>query len=211
MRKGAFLALMQLDGSADAVWQLTGASARLRIDLLRAAAAAPEGPALDSLRAAVLPWFRDAVAAGAAAGTAAAAGDRPLRAPRAPGPGTVLSVTEVQVFSRGENVARKGTATQSSIVAGGATGGHARRAIDGGVEPACRPARIRSRARSSSRAPNRIPGGSWTSAPSSRSTPSPCGPRPPTRGPASIVTVLDANRKPVFVQDALRLQAPMTR
>ena len=39
-------------------------------------------------------------------------------------------------MSRGENVARKGTATQSSIVAGGATGGHAFRAIDGGVDMA---------------------------------------------------------------------------
>jgi plastocyanin len=53
-----------------------------------------------------------------------------------PGRAQVLSVTEVEVMSRGENVARKGTATQSSIVAGGATGGHAPRAIDGGVDMA---------------------------------------------------------------------------
>ena len=64
VRQGAFLALLRLDGSADAVWRLTGASARLRTDLLRAAAAAPAGPAVDSLRAAVLPWLRDAVATG---------------------------------------------------------------------------------------------------------------------------------------------------
>ena len=87
VRQGALLALLRLDGSADAVWRLTGGSARLRMDLLRAAAAAPEGPAVDSLRAAVLPWFRDAVASRHAAGTAAAASDRPLRPPRAPGPG----------------------------------------------------------------------------------------------------------------------------
>ena len=62
VRQGALLALLRLDGSADAVWRLTGASARLRMDLLRAAAAAPEGPAVDSLRAAVLPWLRDGVA-----------------------------------------------------------------------------------------------------------------------------------------------------
>ena len=87
VRQGALLALLRLDGSADAVWRLTGASARLRMDLLRAAAAAPEGPAVDSLRAAVLPWLRDAVASRRRAGTAAAAGDRPLRPARAPGPG----------------------------------------------------------------------------------------------------------------------------
>ena len=47
----------------------------------------------------------------------------------------MLSVTEVQVFSGGENVAMKGTATQSSVLAGGGTGGHAFRAIDGGLDP----------------------------------------------------------------------------
>ena len=126
VRQGALLALLRLDGSADAVWRLTGTSARLRMDLLRAAAAAPEGPAIDSLRAAVLPWFRDATATGAPlAPPQPPVTGRYVRLVR-PGRATVLSVTEVQVFSGGENVAMKGTATQSSTLAGGATGGHAR-------------------------------------------------------------------------------------
>ena len=105
------------------------------MDLLRAAAAAPAGPAVDSLRAAVLPWFRDGVASGTPlAPPQPPVTGRYVRLVR-PGRATVLSVTEVQVFSGGENVAMKGTATQSSTLAGGATGGHAPRAIDGGLEP----------------------------------------------------------------------------
>ena len=61
VRQGALLALLRLDGSADAVWRLTehlGAAAD-RICCARRPTA-PEGPATDSLRAAVLPWLRDA-------------------------------------------------------------------------------------------------------------------------------------------------------
>jgi azurin len=49
----------------------------------------------------------------------------------------ILRLAEVQVFSQGQNIAAKGTATQSSTVAGGtAIGGHASRAIDGRIDTA---------------------------------------------------------------------------
>jgi glucose/arabinose dehydrogenase/azurin len=209
VREGALLALLRLDGSADAVWRLTGTSARLRMDLLRAAAAAPEGPAVDSLRAAVLPWLRDAVATGAAlAPPQPPLTGRYVRLVR-PGRATVLSVTEVQVFSGGENVAVKGSATQSSTLAGGATGGHAPRAIDGGLEP-------------------NLPAGTdplkgtvqFTSTEQDPWWELDLGVERPidtialwaasadTRN-GLYVSILDANRRPVFVQDGLRLQAPM--
>ena len=151
VREGAFLALMQIDGDAAPAWQLASASPRLRIDLLRGATMLGSGPALDTLRTLLLPSLR-AASAGAANGAfgerTLPTGERALPAVAAPvtgryvrlvrpGRAQVLSVTEVEVLSRGENVARKGTATQSSIVAGGATGGHALRgAIDGGVDMA---------------------------------------------------------------------------
>ncbi len=108
---------------------------RLRIDLLRGASKLGQGPALDSLQTLLVPALRTASAAGAVRQVAAPVTGRYVRLVR-PGRAQVLSVTEVEVMSRGENVARKGTATQSSIVAGGATGGHAPRAIDGGVDMA---------------------------------------------------------------------------
>jgi glucose/arabinose dehydrogenase/azurin len=209
VRQGALLALLRLDGSADAVWRLTGASARLRTDLLRAAASAPEGPAVDSLRAAVLPWLRDATTTGAAlAPPQPPVTGRYVRLVR-PGRATVLSVTEVQVFSGGENVAMKGSATQSSTLAGGATGGHAARAIDGGLEPD-------------------LPAGTdplkgtvqFTSAEQDPWWELDLGAERPidtvalwaasgdTRNGLHL-SILDASRTPVFVQDGLRLQAPM--
>src|SRR4029453_14725470 len=48
----------------------------------------------------------------------------------APGAERTLRLAEVQVMSAGENVALRGKATASSIVAGGATGGQPERAID---------------------------------------------------------------------------------
>jgi hypothetical protein len=68
--------------------------------------------------------------------TAAPAGqeDRPVTGRfvrvEIPGDGKILSLAEVQVFSRGENVARKGQASQSSTD----FGGDAARAVDGTTE-----------------------------------------------------------------------------
>jgi glucose/arabinose dehydrogenase/plastocyanin len=135
VREGAFLALMQIDGNATAAWELASSSPRLRIDMLRGATKLPAGPALTSLQGLLLPSLRTASTPGAPRQVAAPVTGRYVRLVR-PGRAQVLSVTEVEVMSRGENVARKGTATQSSIVAGGATGGHAPRAIDGGVDMA---------------------------------------------------------------------------
>ena len=103
----------------------------------------------------------------------------------------------------------KGTATQSSTLAGGATGGHAARAIDGGLEPD-------------------LPAGTdplkgtvqFTSAEQDPWWELDLGAERPidtialwaasadTRN-GLYVSILDASRKPVFVQDGLRLQAPM--
>ena len=135
IREGAFLALIQIDGDATAVWQLASASPRLRIDLLRGATRLGPGPALEGLQRLLVPSLRTASAPGAPRQVVAPVTGRYVRLVR-PGRASVLSVTEVEVMSRGENMARKGTATQSSVVAGGATGGHAARAIDGGVDMA---------------------------------------------------------------------------
>lgn len=208
-RQGALLALLRLDGSPDAVWRLTGTSARLRTDLLQAAATAPAGPATDALRARMLAWLLDVAMSGAAlAPPQAPVIGRYVRLVR-PGRATVLSVAEVQVFSGGENVAMKGTATQSSTVAGGATGGHAPRAIDGGLEAT-------------------LPAGTdplqgtvqFTSAEQDPWWELDLGADRPIEtialwaaaadtGGGVHLSILDATRQPVFVQDALRLQAPM--
>ncbi len=157
----------------------------------------------------MLPWLRDGVAGGAAlAPPQPPVTGRYVRLVR-PGRATVLSVTEVQVFSGGENVAMKGTATQSSTVAGGATGGHAPRAIDGGLEAA-------------------LPAGTdplkgtvqFTSAEQDPWWELDLGAERPIETVALWaaaadtrtglhLSILDASRRPVFVQDGLRLQAPM--
>jgi azurin len=209
LRQGALLALLRLDGSADAVWRLTSTSARLRTDLLRAAADAPDGPALDSLRAAVLPWLRDGIAAGTPlAPPQPPVTGRYVRLVR-PGRATVLSVTEVQVFSGGENVAMKGTATQSSTLAGGATGGHAPRAIDGGLEPTLPPGTDPLQGTVQFTSAEQDP---WWELDLGAERPIETialwAASADTRTGVHL-SILDADRRPVFVQDGLRLQAPM--
>jgi glucose/arabinose dehydrogenase/azurin len=212
VREGAFVALMQIDGDARAAWQLASASPRLRIDLLRGATKLGQGPALDSLRGLLIPSLR-----AAAGGTPVAAGlerTMPAVAPPVtgryvrlvrPGRAQVLSVTEVEVLSRGENVARKGTATQSSVVAGGATGGHAFRAIDGGVDMAASAGRDPLTGTHAFTGAEQDPWWEvdlgaelpldvvrlWPAAQETRS--------------GLYVAVLDANRTVVFVRDALRI------
>jgi azurin len=208
-RQGALLALLRLDGSPDAVWRLTSTSARLRTDLLRAAGTAPAGPATDALRTTMLAWWLDTAASGAPlAPPQPPVTGRYVRLVR-PGRATVLSVAEVQVFSGGENVAMKGTATQSSTVAGGATGGHAPRAIDGGLEATLPAGTDPLKGTVQFTSAEQDPwweldlGGDrpietvalWAGAAETRS--------------GLHLSILDANRKPVFVQDGLRLEAPM--
>ena len=135
VREGAFATLMRIDGSAIPAWQLSSASPRLRIDLLRGAAKLSGGASIKGLHESLLDLLRSASSGSAAAQVAAPVSGRYVRLVR-PGRAQVLSVTEVQVMNGGQNIARTGTATQSSVVAGGATGGHAFRAIDGGVDMA---------------------------------------------------------------------------
>ena len=209
VRQGALLALLRLDGSADAVWRLTGVSARLRVDLLRAAAQAPEGPGVDSLRTTMLAWLQEAAATGAAlAPPQPPVTGRYVRLVR-PGRATVLSVTEVQVFSGGENVAMKGSATQSSTLAGGATGGHAARAIDGGLEPELPAGTDPLKGTVQFTSPEQDP---WWELDLGAERPIETialWPGAADTRTGLHLSILDANRKPVFVQDGLRLQAPM--
>ncbi len=135
VREGAFAALMRIDDDASAAWALSSASPRLRIDMLRGAATLPNGAAFQSLQGLLLPSLEAAALGAAGRHAGAPVIGRYVRLVR-PGRAHVLSVTEVQVMSAGRNVAPAGTATQSSIVAGGATGGHPARAIDGGVDMA---------------------------------------------------------------------------
>ena len=117
-----------------------------------------------------------------------------------PGRRSILSLAEVQVFSGGDNVATKGAATQSSTLAGGATGGHAPRANDGGLEPDA--GRHRSpKGTRPSRAPNRTPGGSSISAPSGRSTRIALWAASADTRTGCIVSVLDASRSRCSCQD----------
>jgi glucose/arabinose dehydrogenase/azurin len=203
VREGALVALMHADADANRSWQLTATSPRARIDLLRGATKLPQGPALESLQGLLLPALRAATTSGAPNQVAAPITGRYVRLVR-PGRAQVLSVTEVEVMSRGENVARKGTATQSSVVAGGATGGQAPRAIDGGVDMAASgndPAAGTHAFTSAEQDPWwEVDLGSelpldliklWPAAQDTRA--------------GLYVAILDANRKVVFVRDALRL------
>ncbi len=204
IREGAFLALMQIDGAAEAAWQLAAASPRLRIDLLRGAQRLGRGPALASLQTLVLPALRSASTTRTADHVAAPVAGRYVRLVR-PGRAQVLSVTEVEVMSRGENVARKGTATQSSIVAGGATGGHAPRAIDGGVDMAAGAGRDPLAGTHAFTSAEQDP---WWEVDLGAEHPIDVinlWPGAQDARAGLYVAVLDANRRVVFVRDALRI------
>ena len=95
-------------------------------------AAALAKPVQDALYQKIVPLLRG--------GAGAPALPRPRRRSRGatcascrPGRARALGLTEVQVFSGGENVALKGKASQSSVAADGAIGGEAALAIDGGI------------------------------------------------------------------------------
>jgi glucose/arabinose dehydrogenase/plastocyanin len=203
VREGAFVALLQADGSAERAWALA-TTPRHRIDLLRGATRLPAGPALESVRTVLVPMLTDASAGGTTPQAAPAVSGRYVRLVR-PGRGVVLSVTEVEVTSGGQNIAKAGTASQSTVVAGGATGGHAARAIDGGVDMAATAGGDPLKGTHAFTSPEQDPWWEldlgadkpiesialWPGAPETRS--------------GYYVAVLDANRKVVFVQDGLRL------
>ena len=138
VREGAFAALLTIDGRSDPAWALAASSPRLQTDVLRAAGLMPEGPATAGLAAPVVALL-DAAASGSSSRPAEPpVTGRYVRLTR-PGRAIALSVTEVQVFSRGENVALKKPASQSSVPGGGGAGGHPFRAVDGGLDPELAP------------------------------------------------------------------------
>jgi plastocyanin len=128
-----------------------------------------------------------------------------------PGRAQVLSVTEVQVMSGGQNVARVGKASQSSTVAGGATGGHAFRAIDGGVDMA---AVAGADPLSGTHAFTSAEQDPWWELDLGSHTPIDAialWPASPETRSGVYVAVLDADRKVVFMRDGLRIAgAPET-
>ena len=126
-RQVGFVALLAADGSLDASWALATKSVGALQDFVNAVPMVRD----PGLRAALYPKVKELLAglppdlAKAAAAGKSVSG-RYVRI-ELPGKQRTLTLAEVEVVSAGENVARKGRATQSST----AHGGVARRAIDG--------------------------------------------------------------------------------
>jgi azurin/HEAT repeat protein len=125
VRQGAFAGLIRADGSSERAWQLASASPASRIDLLRGVSRLGD----DKLLGELYPRITSQLSA-AERQVAPPVQGRYVRIVF-PGPERTLRLAEVQIFSGGQNVARGGKASQSSIVAGGTTGGQPDRAIDG--------------------------------------------------------------------------------
>jgi len=199
-RQGAFAALLRADGGSNRAWDIASASPRSRMELLLGAAALKAGPVLDQL----YPKILASLDAGAGQ-TAPAVQARFVRIV-APGPERTLRLAEVQVMSAGENVALRGKATQSSIVAGGATGGQPERAIDN---------RTDSDAKAASTAFTALERNPWWEIDLGESRPiesiaiwnQPANDRTATLH----VSVLDSSRKPVFAQDQIPVSTATER
>ncbi|MCA9154827.1 MAG: discoidin domain-containing protein, partial [Planctomycetales bacterium] len=126
IRQISFVALMSVDNSPEPAWQLATQSVHSLRDLVNSMPLIPDG----SLRAALYPRVEpllNKLPENLAAKAGSAQGDygRYVRI-EIPGRAT-LTLAEVEVYSDGRNVARRGKATQSST----AHGGDASRAIDG--------------------------------------------------------------------------------
>ena len=124
-RQGAFAALIRADGNGERAWQLAAASPRGRVELFRGVTKMTDDRVLAALYPGITAQLTDTARL-----TAPPIEGRFVRIVF-PGQERALRLAEVQVFSGGQNVAAGGKATQSSVVAGGATGGDAGRAIDG--------------------------------------------------------------------------------
>lgn len=126
-RRIGYVALVMADQSVDKAWKLALASTRAMRDFLDAVQIIPDAQLRGTLYSRVEPLLHGLPEELAAS----AAGDRGTvgRYVRIslPGPRRVLTLAEVEVFSGGRNVARQGTARQSST----AHGGVAKRGIDG--------------------------------------------------------------------------------
>jgi azurin/glucose/arabinose dehydrogenase len=124
IRQAAWVTLMRADGDSAKAWELASRDRSKLIDLLDSTAQIKDANILSAL----YPKVQQLATAGA---DEAAGADQPVigRFVRVehPARSRTLTLAEVQVFSRGENVALKGKARQSSV----AFGGTPERAIDG--------------------------------------------------------------------------------
>lgn len=191
-RRGAFADLLRADGSSGKAWELASASERNRMDLLHGAAALKDARVLDELYPKILASLDRS-----GQHTFPAMQGRFVRIV-APGAERTLRLAEVQVITPLENAALRGKATQSSIVAGGATGGQPERAIDN---------RTDGEPKAGSTAFTTLERNPWWEVDLGDSQPiqsiaiwnQPTNDRTATLH----VSVLDASRKPVFAQDQI--------
>jgi putative heme-binding domain-containing protein len=124
-RQLGFVALVAADGDAEKAWELGQRSVTALQDVVNAMPLIGDPAARASLRPKVEPLLHGLPRHLAGAGGANQTYGRYVRV-ELPGVRT-LTLAEVEVYSRGRNVARQGKATQKDT----AFGGDARRAIDG--------------------------------------------------------------------------------
>jgi putative heme-binding domain-containing protein len=126
IREIAYVALVNMDGSADKAWSFAVKSVPTLRDLINATPLIAD----PSLRASLYPKIEPllhALPKELATGTTGKTVKGRYVRIELPGKGRTLTLAEVEVYSDGQNVARKGKASQSST----AYGGDASRAIDG--------------------------------------------------------------------------------
>ncbi len=190
-RRGAFAGLLRADGNSKA-WDLASASQRNRMDLLLGAAALRDARVLDELYPKILASLDER-----GRHIAPAMQGRFVRIV-APGAERTLRLAEVQVITPLENAALRGKASQSSIVAGGATGGQPERAIDNKTD---------SEPKAGSTAFTTLERNPWWEVDLGESQPIESVAiwnQPGNDRTATLhVSVLDSSRKPVFAQDQL--------
>ena len=203
-RQGALAALMRADGSVSAVWDLTARTPRSRLDLLRAVPRIPDERLQTDIYPRLASYMQE-VTAGAAQQAVPPLQGRYVRIVF-PGRERTLRLAEVQVFSAGENVAARGTASQSSYVAGANIGGQAPRAIDGNTD---------AEQNAASTAYTRLERDPWWELDLGRTVSieaiaiwnQPAG----NRTESMHLSVLDDSREPVFVQDGISTSAATER
>jgi glucose/arabinose dehydrogenase/azurin len=130
VRQAAWAAFVKAEGSLDRAWQLSASSARHRIDLIDGVAALDD----PALHRALHPLVTSQLATATSMFPVTVNGRYILIL--LPGRERTLGLAEVDVVSRGANIAPKGSASQSSSTPGGDLGGLAVRAIDGNTDVA---------------------------------------------------------------------------
>ena len=195
-RQGGFAAVMRADGESSTAWNLAGAGPQRSLDLLRAIPRVSDERLATDVYPRVAAYIRDLTARPAIRERATPPG-RYLRIVF-PGRERTLRLTEVQVLSGGENVATRGTASQSSYVAGANIGGQAPRAIDGNTD---------AEPNAASTAYTRLERDPWWELDLGRSVPIDTiviwNQASQNRSESMHLSVLDEQRQPVFVQDSI--------